>query len=134
MIKYNTDHKINLHDKESRRRLTKMVLRLFDLWQLTSSDQASMLGLSTVGRTTVSRYRNGKSIFAINDDLLGRAGHLLGIHKSLRIIFPHNKDLAYRWVTQPNKKFGGKTPLEVMKQGYEGLLSVRRYLDFERGN
>ena len=66
-------------------------------------------------------------------DLLARAGHLLGIHKALRILFPQDRDLAYQWVSTPNRRFGA-TPLEIMKRhGYEGILAVRRYLDFERG-
>lgn len=81
---------------------------------------------------SLSRYRRGEPL-AANMDLLGRVGHLMGIHKALRIIFPHDRDLAYRWITQPNRRFGGLRPVDVMKQGYEGLLAVRRYLDFERG-
>jgi hypothetical protein len=58
----------------------------------------------------------------------------LGIHKSPRIIFPHDHELAYRWISTPNRRFGGMPPLEIMKQhGFEGILAVRRYLDFERG-
>jgi hypothetical protein len=36
-------------------------------------------------------------------------------------------------VSTPNRRFG-TSPLDVMKRhGYEGILAVRRYLDFERG-
>ncbi|MDW7646496.1 MAG: MbcA/ParS/Xre antitoxin family protein [Desulfuromonadales bacterium] len=123
---------IDLHNAENRRRLAKMTVRLFDHWELSTKDQAALLGLSTEGRTSISRYRKGFA-FADSQDLLGRAGHLLGIHKSLRLIFPHNIELAYRWISQPNRRFGYVAPLDIMKQGYEGLLAVRRYLDFERG-
>ena len=41
---------------------------------------------------------------------LPRAGHLLGIHKALRIMFPHDRDLAYRWVSTPNRRFAGARP------------------------
>ncbi len=122
----------DLHDRDARVRLARMVMRLFDHWQLATADQAALLGFSTGGRTTLARYRSGQPL-ADNVDLLGRVGHLLAIHKALRIIFPHDRDLAYRWVGQPNRRFGGRPPLEVMKAGYEGLLAVRRYLDFERG-
>lgn len=121
------------HSTEYRTSLAKMIMKLFDLWELSSGDQAALLGLSTKGRTSLSRYRNGKP-FADNQDLLDRAGHLLGIHKSLRLIFPHNKDLAYRWISAPNKRFDGQSPLDIMKERrFEGLLAIRRYLDFERG-
>jgi len=92
-----------------------------------------LLGLSTQSRSTLARNRRGEPL-ADNADLLARAGHLLGIHKALRIVFPHDRELAYRWVSAPNRRFDGAAPLEVMKRhGYEGILAVRRYLDFERG-
>lgn len=123
---------IDLHQRQNRERLAKMVVQLFDHWQLSAPDQASLLGLSPASRATVARYRSGEPL-ADNADLLSRAGHLLGIHKALRILFPHDRDLAYRWVSTPNRRFGERKPLETLKQGYEGILAVRRYLDFERG-
>jgi hypothetical protein len=122
----------DLHARDSRERLARMVVSLLDHWNLSPNDQAVLLGLSTQSRSTVVRYRRGEPL-ADSADLLARAGHLLGIHKALRILFPHDRDLAYRWVSTPNRRFG-TTPLDVMKRhGYEGILAVRRYLDFERG-
>jgi hypothetical protein len=123
---------VDLHSRASREKLARMVVQLFDHWQLPAPDQALLLGLSAGSRATVARYRKGEP-FGDSADLLARAGHLLGIHKALRILFPQDRDLAYRWVSAPNRRFGEKPPLEVMKQGYEGILAVRRYLDFERG-
>ena len=123
---------IHLRSRTSRERLAKIVVSLLDHWQLAPNDQAALLGLSAQSRSTVARYRRGEPL-ADSADLLARAGHLLGIHKALRILFPHDLDLAYRWISAPNRRFG-TTPLEVMKRhGYEGILAVRRYLDFERG-
>jgi len=122
----------DLHARGSRERLARMVVSLLDHWNLSPNDQAVLLGLSTQSRSTIARYRRGEPL-ADSADLLARAGHLLGIHKALRILFPHDRDLAYRWVSTPNRRFG-TSPLEVMKRhGYEGILAVRRYLDFERG-
>lgn len=123
---------VDLHRRDSRARLARMIVRLFDHWGLAPPEQATLLGLSPDSRATVARYRRGEPL-ADNTDLLGRAGHLLGIHKALRILFPHDRDLAYRWVSAPNRRFGGRPPLETLEQGYEGILAVRRYLDFERG-
>jgi hypothetical protein len=110
-----------------------MVVSLLDHWNLAPNDQAVLLGLSTQSRSTIARYRRGEPL-ADSADLLARAGHLLGIHKALRILFPHDRDLVYRWVSTPNRRFGDAPPLEIMKRhGYEGILAVRRYLDFERG-
>ena len=124
---------VDLRTRQSRERLAHMVVTLLDRWQLSPNDQATLLGLSAQSRSTVARYRRGEPL-ADNADLLARAGHLLGIHKALRILFPHDVDLAYRWIGAPNARFGGMAPLEIMKRhGYEGILAVRRYLDFERG-
>jgi hypothetical protein len=123
---------VDLHARGSRERLARMVVSLLDHWNLTPNDAAVLLGLSTQSRSTVARYRRGEPLADSAD--LARAGHLLGIHKALRILFPHDRDLAYAWVTTPNRRFGDVAPLEVMKRhGYEGILAVRRYLDFERG-
>lgn len=124
---------VDLHARPSRERLARMVVSLLDHWQLPLNDQAALLGLSAQSRSTIARYRRGEP-FADSADLLARAGHLLGIHKALRIMFPHDRDLAYRWVSTPNRRFAGARPLDIMKRhGYEGILAVRRYLDFERG-
>jgi len=124
---------IDLKDRSSREKLARLVVALLDHWELPPADEAVLLGLSPQSRSTVARYRRGEPL-ADNADLLSRAGHLLGIHKALRLLFPHDLDLAYRWVSTPNRRFGDRTPLEIMKRhGYEGILAVRRYLDFERG-
>lgn len=124
---------VDLHSRSSRERLARLVVQLLERWKVSAVDQATLLGLSTNSRSTVARYRRGEPL-ADSPDLLARAGHLLGIHKALRIIFPHDRDLAYRWVSAPNRRFGGAPPLAIMRRhGYEGILAVRRYLDFERG-
>ena len=123
---------VDLRQRKNREKLARMLVTLLEHWKLPPTDQAALLGLSAQSRTTVARYRRGEPL-ADNADLLSRAGHLLGIHKALRILFPHDRDLAYHWVCGPNRRFGERAPLDIMKQGFEGLLAVRRYLDFERG-
>ncbi|KIH78182.1 hypothetical protein GFER_01545 [Geoalkalibacter ferrihydriticus DSM 17813] len=121
-----------MRDRDTRARLARMIMRLLEHWDLSAEDQCLLLGLSPQARTSLGRYRRGEPL-ADSVDLLGRAGHLLAIHKSLRIFFPHDRDLAYRWISQPNSRFAGRRPLDIMREGYEGLLAIRRYLDFERG-
>jgi hypothetical protein len=129
---FDTATEVDLRSRSNRERLARMIVALFDHWRLSPADQALLLGLSPNSRATVARYRKGEPL-ADSADLLARAGHLLGIHKALRIVFPHDADLAYRWISTPNRRFGDCMPLAIMKRGYEGILAVRRYLDFERG-
>lgn len=124
---------VDVRERASRERLARLIVALFERWRLSPPEQAMLLGLSPDSRATLARYRKGEPL-ADSADLLARAGHLLGIHKALRILFPHDRDLAYRWIGTPNRRFNDATPLDVMKKyGYEGILAVRRYLDFERG-
>jgi hypothetical protein len=125
------DH-ADLSLRETRERLARMVMQLFDHWQLTTAEQANLLGLSADNRSTLARYRKGDPL-ADSRDLLDRVGHLLGIHKSLRILFPQDRDLAYRWMTTPNRRLGARPVDIVAERGFEGLLAIRRHLDFERG-
>jgi hypothetical protein len=123
---------VDTSSREARGRLAAMVTQLLEHWGLPGTEQATLLGLSAGSRSTLARYRSGEPL-ADNRDLLERAGHLLGLHKSLRMLFPHDRDLAYRWMTQPNRRLGARPVDLVIEHGFEGLLAVRRYLDFQRG-
>ncbi|HET9669227.1 MAG TPA: antitoxin Xre/MbcA/ParS toxin-binding domain-containing protein [Casimicrobiaceae bacterium] len=109
-----------------------MVTRLFEHWDLPMAEQAAALGISAGSRSTLVRYRAGEPL-ADDRDLLDRVSHLLGIHKSLRILFPHDRDLAYAWMTTSNRRLGARPIDLVVRHGFEGLLALRRYLDFQRG-
>jgi uncharacterized protein (DUF2384 family) len=110
-----------------------MVMALLDHWKLTTEDQAALLGLATNNRAALTRYRKGEPI-GTSRDQFERVGHLLGIHKNLRLLFPHNRELAYRWMSSRNKAFDNLSPVDVVKEwGFAGLLMVRAYLDRARG-
>jgi hypothetical protein len=118
---------------EDRGALARMVMKLLDHWQLPTDDQAALLGLADNNRAALARYRRGEAI-GTGRDQLERVGHLLGIHKSLRLLFPQNLDLAYRWMSTRNRAFEHRTPVEVIREhGFVGLLMVRGYLDRARG-
>jgi uncharacterized protein (DUF2384 family) len=113
--------------------LARMVMNLFDHWQLNTEDQAALLGLASGNRAALARYRKGEPIGSSRDQY-ERVGHLLGIHKNLRLLFPANRDLAYRWMTTPNRAFENRTPVELVREwGFAGLLVLRTYLDRARG-
>jgi hypothetical protein len=118
---------------QDRSALAKMVMTLLDHWKLSTEDQTALLGIATTNRAALTRYRKGDAI-GTSRDQYERVGHLLGIHKSLRLLFPQNRDLAYRWMSTRNKAFDNLSPAEIVKeQGFAGLLMVRAYLDRARG-
>lgn len=109
--------------------IAQMLMQLFEHWQLSTAEQLGALGLSASNRATLTRYRND-GLLSNSRDQLDRAGHLFGIHKNLRLLFPHNHDLAYAWMQTRNKSFENLTPIEMIcEQGFAGLLRVRAYLD-----
>jgi uncharacterized protein (DUF2384 family) len=113
--------------------LARMVMTLLDHWKLTTEDQAALLGIAASNRAALTRYRKGEPI-GTSRDQYERVGHLLGIHKNLRLLFPQNRDLAYRWMSTRNKAFDNLTPVDIVKEwGFAGLLMVRSYLDRSRG-
>lgn len=112
--------------------LAKMVMTLLDHWKLSTEDQAALLGIAASNRAALTRYRKGEAI-GTSRDQFERVGHLLGIHKNLRLLFPHNRDLAYRWISTRNKAFDNLTPVDIVREwGFAGLLMVRAYLDRAR--
>lgn len=106
-----------------------MLLKLFSHWQISPEEQLSLLGLPKGNRAALTQYRNGQQP-AKDRDTPERAGILLGIHTSLRSLFPHNRNLAYGWMTQPNRAFKGATPVELIdERGMAGLYMVQAYLE-----
>lgn len=119
--------------RETRARLAKMCVRLLELWGLDRRQQAVMLGLSPRTRSTLRRLGRGEPL-PDQRDILDRAGHLMGITKSLELLFPQNPELIEAWATTRDRALGGRTPYEVVEQeGLTGLRDLRAYLDHLRG-
>lgn len=120
-------------NRERRVVLAGALSKLFDLWQLSTGDRLALLGMSSENRSALQRYSQGEPL-APNRDLMDRAGHLLGIHKSLKLLYPRNDAIAHGWMAARNTKFGGYSPVDVVKQyGLPGLALVRGTLDAMRG-
>ncbi|OAJ52947.1 hypothetical protein A6V37_35975 [Paraburkholderia ginsengiterrae] len=109
--------------------LAQMVMSFFDHWNLSSEDQAFLLGLAPGNRDAMGRYREGARIGTTREEY-ERVGHLLGIHRNPRLLFLRNRDVAYGWMKMCNCASDGMTPVDAIKEyGFAGLLMVRAYLD-----
>ncbi len=129
---YSASHKPRSNGCADPAAIGPMVIRLFDHWKLTCAERANLLGLSPRTRSTLARYRNGGHI-GKRRDLRDRVGHLLGVHATLRLLFPRNRDLAYNWMRTPNRAFDDLAPVDLInRDGFSGLLRVRTYLDRAR--
>lgn len=109
--------------------LTRMVMKMFELWSLTYEEQATLLGLSTRTNNTISRYKRALAPIRFDRDTYDRVSMLLSIHQSLRQLFPSNKELAYRWMKVRNAQFRHKTPVEhIAEKGMFGIWDIQTYL------
>lgn len=114
---------------DERSALARMVAQAFENWGLDTDESLAILGLGPQDTDPLCSYRQGEPL-ADNRELLERAGHVLGIHKDLRLLFPHDREKAYCWMKTHNRAFDGCTPAEVVsREGVQGLLRVRGYLD-----
>lgn len=108
----------------------KAFFKLAAEWGLTPTDQLVLLGQPS--RRTFYRWRAG-AVAGLPADTLERISVLVGSYKALAILLPV-KERATAWVTRANTAFGGRSALEVMRQGrVDDLYQVRRHLDGWRG-
>ena len=123
-------------EPDERKRLSGPALRAFfriaAVWQLSVVEQRALLGWPAA--STYHKYKSG-DLGALSFDTLTRLSLLLGIYKSLQLLYPE-PPFADNWIRMPNTNllFGGTPPLALMTDGgIDGLYKVRRLLDARRG-
>ena len=128
----------DLSRSEERRRLSAAALKaLFNIvhhWKIRDEDARELLG----GISNGSYYQlkknprtPGKSL---DQDKLMRISYLIGIFKSLNILY--SQRLADQWMQLPNSNpiFAGRTPLDyILRGGTPAMDMLRRLLDARRG-
>ncbi len=126
---------VDLNAREERERLSQSALKgfykLVTAWNLREEDARELLG-GLPSSTFYDWKRNPDRVLEV--DRITRISYLLGIYKSLHILY--GDKLADEWITLPNKNaiFKGSTPLAYMLAG--GLLAmqtVRKLVDARRG-
>ena len=106
--------------------------RLAEAWKLRAAEQRRLLGDPPESTFYKWKREQGGSP---GRDTLERISYLLGIWKSLQILFPDAAQ-ADAWLQKPNASplFGGHSALERMLSGnVADLYVVRQYLDAQRG-
>lgn len=108
----------------------RAALNLFRNWGVTDEQAAILLDIPP---RTFARWKADRAPGRLGRDGKARLSNLMGIHKSLRIIF-REAQRGYDWIKAPNSVFAGRSALEVMLGGeLSDLTRVRHYLDAERG-
>ncbi|WP_338761413.1 antitoxin Xre/MbcA/ParS toxin-binding domain-containing protein [Massilia sp. METH4] len=133
--RYEPAQPVDLNARPERERLSQTALKGFfklaAAWKLRDEDARELLG----GPSSSAFYewkRNPVRVLEV--DRITRISYLIGIYKSLHIIY--GDQLADEWIHLPNKNiiFGGRSPLAYMLAG--GLLAmqtVRKLVDARRG-
>ncbi|MFC5581471.1 MbcA/ParS/Xre antitoxin family protein [Rhodanobacter terrae] len=106
--------------------------KLAEQWKLRIADQRRLLG--DPPESTFYKWKRQQG-GVLGRDTLERISYLLGIWKSLQILFPDPVQ-ADAWLHKPNQAppFGGHSALERMLSGnVADLYVVRQYLDAQRG-
>lgn len=110
--------------------LAKALMTLFRCWKTSRSTQCSLLGISPTNSNKLRAMESGASGIPQGRDSHERVGNLLSIHKSLKLLYPHNPEIRYGWVNMRNSKLNGRTPMEVMViEGYVGIAKIKRFLN-----
>jgi len=106
----------------------KSLINLVHRFDFTESEARILMG--DMPRSTYTSHKA-----KLNRDQKERVSYLLGIYKSLRILFDDGEQ-ARTWINRENSlpPFNGLTPKQYMLAGGIVRLSdVRKFLDFWRG-
>lgn len=120
--------------KPQLRSLAKGFWALSEKYNFTHSDLKAVLGKDFDAKT-LKKYKESETLPEGADFVL-RAAHMLSIHWSLRVLYPHNPSLVYSWMKTRTPEFDNKSPLELLKESgfksFIALMSLRNYLDYKR--
>jgi uncharacterized protein (DUF2384 family) len=123
---------------EERRRLSAAALKaLFNIvhhWKIRDEDARELLGGISNGAYYQLKKNPRTPGKSLDQDKLLRISYLIGIFKSLNILY--SQRLADQWIQLPNSNpiFAGRTPLDyILRGGTPAMDMLRRLLDARRG-
>ncbi len=123
---------------EERRRLSaaalKALFNIVDHWKVRDEDARELLGGISNGTYYQLKQNPRTPARTLDQDRLLRISYLIGIFKSLNILY--SQRLADQWMQLPNSNpiFAGRTPLDyILRGGTPAMDMVRRLLDARRG-
>lgn len=111
-----------LHSVEARRALAEVVLALFRHWGIHELNQAELLGMAEVKSLWEGAALPNRM------SVLERAGLLLAIDRMLKQQFTEDPLMRDKWVEFPNVALDGRSPLQKMLEGIEGIREVHDLL------
>lgn len=84
---------------------------------------------------TILKFKENDSLPEGHDAMI-RVIHILGIHNSLRVIYPHNPSLVYSWMKHKESNLKNLSPLQFIKESgiksLSAIIFLRNFLDYKR--
>lgn len=121
---------IDLSDPVTRARLSASAVEIMGniahLWELSTAATCGLLG--GISERTWRRWQGQSPV--LDHDVLTRISLLIGIHRSLRIVFGPSLGDAWPTIANTNPLFAGRSPLDTMLSGgIPQLIAVRELVD-----
>lgn len=133
MAGHHGQEQVDLADTVALRNLGRVIVALFQKWNLSEEQQLALLGSAARDGAALYEYQVGERALPGSPEVLQRVGHIMGIHASLRLLFPENEDLRFSWVRRRNRAFGDAAPIDIMlRDGADGIARVWALLDQQR--
>lgn len=115
--------------EQDRRTLAKAIFRLFDLWQLSPTDQLGLLGMTQGEAATLETMRNA-SLLAPSASLAERTRALMRIYRYVGMLYPEHPELARKWMYSSHVRLDGETPMQrMLGRGEPGIRFVTTVLE-----
>jgi antitoxin Xre/MbcA/ParS-like protein len=129
-IEYSVAVMIDRSDANKQKRLMHGFFQIMHLWGVDDRETMRRL-LGSPPERVFYTWQYG-SFPRLAEDTVLRIGYVAGIYKALQILYSDAQQ-ADEWVQQPNRYFGGQTPIERMASGdVADLAAVRSYVDAAR--
>lgn len=120
-------------DDENANLLGKNFFKICKDFNITPKEQVIILGQKHL--RTVKNWEKSKTI-GQSWDVFNRVSQLIGIVKSLNVIYPRNPEVVNQWMHKPRKIFKNKSAIDIITenplQSHAALYTVRRVLDCYR--
>lgn len=120
----------DLSDPVTRARLSAPAVEIAGniahLWGLSTASTCALLG--GISERTWRRWQSQPP--TLDHDALTRISLLIGIHRSLRVVFGPSLGDAWPTIANTNPLFAGRTPIDTMVSGgIPQLIAVREVVD-----
>jgi hypothetical protein len=113
--------------------IAKAFWNLTKKYELTHEDIITILG-KKFDHKTIQKFKTAMEL-PEGHDFIMRAIHVLGIHNSLRIIYPHNDSLVYSWMKSKDRDLKNFSPIELIKESgiksLSAIIFLRNQLDYK---